>query len=230
MTTYRLVRVTTGFKGNGEEARTKGPNNGTPFCCLSLRYFFFFLNLDMFVCTYTSHVSLFYWSYHSSYQLFHRVTRLFWVSISPFFYYTAADVLPSSTLNCSHPFTHSPTHSPFYDDPMTIPHCWPSPLTQLHHQPSPPMPWTPGHQCVSTPPITAHHRPFPNIASITNAQEYPFQHISQPQWASLPLAGSHFIQDPQTRGLKHKRTGNKAPTCVEKGQASLPVYSTGIIY
>ena len=75
MRTYGLVRVTIGCSGIGEETRIKGPNDETLFHRLCLRYIYiFFLNLDMFVCTYMLHMSSsFYWSYHS-YQLFHCLT------------------------------------------------------------------------------------------------------------------------------------------------------------
>ena len=123
---YGSQQVATGM---GRRQGQKGQTMKRSFivCALGSRYIFFFLNLDMFVCAYTSHVSsLFYWSYHF-YQLFHRrLTQLFQVSVSLFiiiilllmFYYHPLSTVPT------HPFTHSPIHPPTllwsHDDPTLL--------------------------------------------------------------------------------------------------------------
>ena len=140
---YRSQQVATGI---GRRQGQKGQTMKLHFIVWARGIYLFFLNLDMFVCTYTSHVSLsFYWSYHF-YQLFHRhLTQLFRVSV-----YHPLSTVPT------HPFTHSPIH------PSMIPRR--SHIVDLSHRPNyiinhPCL--FPGHQRVHT----AHCRPFTNITA-----------------------------------------------------------------
>ena len=181
MTTYRLVWVTIGCSGNGEETRIKGS-----------RYICFF-SQSRHVCLYI-HVTCVIIvllilpllpALSSSYLAFlSEYFSSFIIILLLMFYYQPLSTAPT------HPFTHSPMHPS-----MMIPR-W-SHIVDHSHWPNyiinhPRL--CPGHQHVHTAhhrpllPIQQHYRQFPNIASITNAQEYPFQHISQPQRASSPLA------------------------------------------